>query len=100
MIAAMALEQVGRIPFGEKAKYRDPDEQKYMIDTFGDYFAAINVTDISPGWGLALGLSVYSLARINEPEVKARMAGMLHKFKEGAKARREARNKLAEEVAS
>lgn len=53
-------------------KPEEADEYKTMSGAYADYFKATGITDISPGWILALVLTGYAMPRFQDPVTLSR----------------------------
>jgi hypothetical protein len=82
-LAASSVFMCGRMfggpewgPIGMKngePSIEDYDEKKMMEQAFADYFIAKGVTEISPGWGIAMAMSAYVVPRLQMPQTQERV---------------------------
>jgi hypothetical protein len=50
----------------------EQNEPEEIAGAFAAYFEAQQMTDLPPGWALAIALGGYALKRVNKPTVKER----------------------------
>ena len=75
-ISAVLFIRFGIGFFGDEwlpIKREGMDEQTEMVDLFDNYYRSKGISDLPPGWALALGLAGYAAVRIHLPKTQSKM---------------------------